>query len=189
MIGPVTIYAKVIICSLTVNATTTIIDGLNHPVNRSDELPEPTAHQWATHQPLPSRGFIYEDTFSALYGTPTGLVVKSSSTQSTVDNPIPLTLLESEMLNYGNFARSNLYRPPIQMLQWLEANLMRITSISYACLGEYFGYQHIAACVRTFFINTVNLSLNGILVERSDRVVGIQSPPLLLFRSLSSVPD
>jgi hypothetical protein len=60
------LYAKVIICSLTVSHTTSIIDGLNRPVNRSDELPEPKGHAWATRQPLPSRSLPCEDSFSAL---------------------------------------------------------------------------------------------------------------------------
>jgi hypothetical protein len=148
VVGPVTLYIKIIVCSLTVNASTTIIDGLNRPANRSDELLEPTAHPWAIQQPLPSRSFIYEDTFSALFGTPTGLVVHTSGTNSTVDNPIPLTLLEVMMIDYGDLAYANLYGPPVQHLQWLEFNLMRITSISYACLGEYFGYQNLDLCVR-----------------------------------------
>jgi hypothetical protein len=146
MVGPLAFYAKVIICSLTVSDTTNIIDGLNRPVDHSDELPEPEIHPWAIQQPLPSRGLPYEDTFSALYSTPAGLVVKYPGVQSVVDNEMQFTLLETEMSDYSGL-HTNSTQDWLQRLQWLEGNFMRITSISYACLGEYFGYQNLAQCV------------------------------------------
>jgi len=188
-VGPLTCYAKVIICSLTVSNTTSIIDGLNRPVDRSDEMPEPTNHSWAIQQPLPSRGLPYEDTFSALYGTPAGLVIETPDVHSTVDNEMQFTVLEAEMLDASGLL-SNSTLDWLQRLHWLEGNLMRITSMSYACLGEYFGYQNLAQWVKrssaaTQSSNRPMETLTGIL----DRMVGIHSPPLLLFKSPCSAQD
>ena len=140
------LYAKVIICSLTVSHTTSIIDGLNRPVNRSDGLPEPKGHAWATQQPLPSRGLPYEDSLSALYGTPAGLVIQRPGVHDVVANETHLTMLETATTDYsGGFSNST--EASVQRLDWLEANFVHITSMSYACLGEYYGYKNLRACV------------------------------------------
>jgi hypothetical protein len=143
VIGPFTVYAKVIICSLTVSDSTATIDGLNRPVNDSGELPETKNHSWAIQQPLASRGYQYEDIFSSLYGTPAIL----PPSEQDVDLGLKLTLLETVFS--GIFLNADLFENVNQTLYELETNFMQTTSISYACVGQYLGYQNVPQYARS----------------------------------------
>jgi hypothetical protein len=146
VIESLTLHVKVIVCSLTVSDMTAIIDGLNRPVNNdSEDLTEPEGHEWAIQQPLPSRGRTYEDTFSALYGSPSAIVAFPDGSQ--VDQILNATLLELDFSGlFLNVTSSIEYHT----LQELEDNFMRTTSMSFACLGQYFGYQNLPQYVESF---------------------------------------
>jgi hypothetical protein len=146
VVESLTLYMKVIICSLTVSDTTVVIDGLNRPVNNdSEDLTEPEGHGWAIQQPLPSRGHLYEDVFSALYGSPSAIVVLYDGSQVNKTSNL-LTLLELEFSGYFlNVTSSFVYNT----LQELEDNFMRTTSMSIVCLGQYFGYQNLPQYVES----------------------------------------
>jgi hypothetical protein len=137
-------YAKIIICSLTVSNTTTIIDGLNHPVNDdSEDQSESEGHEWAIQQPLPSRGHTYEDIFSALYGTPSAVVAFPDASWGNLTSK-PDTLLETEFSS----TFLNITGISLHTLQELEDNFAWTTSISFVCLGQYFGYQNLPQYVK-----------------------------------------
>lgn len=75
------------------------------------------------------------------YGTPAGLVVQRPGVHDVVANETHLVMTDHS----GGFSNST--EASVQRLDWLEANFVRITSMSYACLGEYYGYKNLRACV------------------------------------------
>jgi len=142
--GPLTLYAKVIICSLTASNTTIIIDGLNRPLNRFDDLSLPKNRRWATRQPLPSRQWPYEDSFSVLF-------------QPGLDQPVSdgskmrVSILEQEVHNWSNGSDT----PILPSLDWLDGRLAKIACVSVALGATTFGYTNVKQCVDSTFFNAV----------------------------------
>jgi len=141
--GPLTVYYKTTICSLTTSNTTTTIDGQNRPLNDTDQVPPLANHPWAERQALPSRGIPYEDSFSSLYSNASAVFVQpiSANLLGPPGNPdqgikgnMQLSLLELALIDFDS---------DLQALSALESSLIRITGMSIGCLAEQYPFTDV----------------------------------------------
>jgi hypothetical protein len=126
-----TLYAKVIGCSLTASNSTVVINGINHPLNDTDYGPIPDPHLWFNAVPLPSRDIPFEDFHNTLYTSPV------PATRVRQDG-MKLTLYEDALARLLS---------RINTLQNMETGMLVSASLSYAVLGDIYGYTNVSSCV------------------------------------------
>jgi hypothetical protein len=125
------LYAKVIGCSLTASNSTVIINGINSPLNNTDYGPILDPRLWFNAVPLSSRDIPFEDFFSTLFASPVPATRVRQDGMKLTLNEETLTRLLSR----------------INTLQYMEVAMMVSASLSYAVLGDMFGYTNVSSCV------------------------------------------
>lgn len=126
-------YIKVVGCSLTLQDSTTTIDGAGRNIDNDKEPESAPPHVWSTAEPLASRGRPYEDNFSALFGRAAAPPVEVGGPRNA------MTHIQQSIFEKG-LSQVMILSPTLSML---EGVTQMITGLSYAALPERYGFLNV----------------------------------------------